>query len=52
MADSRSTKSAVSTDVVSAIRASSKHAGDVGFVRVDTFLKRWYEVEDRASSPG
>jgi hypothetical protein len=49
MANSRSTKSAVITDIVSAIRASSKHAGDVGFVRFDPFLKRWYEVADRVA---
>jgi hypothetical protein len=49
MADSRSTKSAVITDIVSAIRASSKRAGDVGFVRFDSFVKRWYEVADRVA---
>jgi hypothetical protein len=49
MADSRSTKSAVITAIFLAIRASSKIAGDVGFVRFDSFLKRWYEVADRVA---
>eukprot|EP00980_Cylindrotheca_fusiformis_P011217 scaffold2574_cov98-Cylindrotheca_fusiformis.AAC.7 len=46
-AKSRSKRSAIISEIVTSIRESSTHGG--GFVRLDCYTRRWYEVGDKVA---